>query len=1284
MRLTCKLLIVPVMEGNYSTLELNDSESFSFVLTSLWEADSGIRRVVINIPDTILYKDGIPHRWLFTSEQTGEIMKRKGDKLMPSEIIRTFKSKSRSLRGFKDQSSKQCVATIWYMTSKSTMSSFLVDDVQLASILHEQIVLEILAIQVFMGGWPVKASGILEHHFWVRKNSSVGHETFELACVVNGQNISTFSHNIDRLLICDSHHDSCKSYALRVIKRLELAARAKVANIVLQFVFNSSFVPFLVGARSIYFWDPPSHFWENRSKFCYLSGACPEVSSDYRSRILPHTQRTALNATIGSQEFRLVRDDTNNSIQENGSQQHSRLDDGAQVRNLPGSQEDEGGGEYEDYDNEDFDTTMEQKATKTTTFSVTTDVFTSVDSEEPISPNYVPPVKQERPASKIFYSDEDLPFRSAKLELGRLNGAGRRPLSASATGVYYPGAESAAVTAAVGRSKRASGILSFLNGTGPGLEFTRKKAPMTGERAHCEQMTESLRTRLHYYSSQVKEAEVIPLERFLKKRQSINAPHGSKERPKSHSGSRADGKHHSDIQLGGHGIANGGRRSSGLEKKMPSQSGTVCFGDYCGLTCFPDVDPALGTADNHVQDKAEGIHASNVSASESKGPDEEMNVHTLGLGSTGGSMPTLKQAVSVPDVVVDRRPEILPHQLPFRSVLLARAEEHYNGHKLWADSHLDLNVGQHEPEPLADGNIGLTQLAHRHLKRVGRACLAAVERIIHHSNEQSYNDAWDALNKEYRNQIYADALCKVHPSRFYHTVPLCDQCWKLYSLLDFYRESIVFGVLSEDARPKITTRRRPKSSSALSRGNPTDLLEISSRVEGDANVLLSRWRQAHDQDVQDSLISDEAKEESITEFITHNMIQANCSATPPGIAGRDVSVGISTKNGTISSWVQLTADDGSLTGGLPPMVTRPSTSRGDSALEIVDSRNTVGEMNKGSRRDIASRKDRISATKSRRSRQDPDEHVAGQQLQDKLGRGIAPLQQKRLQAAPLGNMLSQRAGNHGGERDLRGPRGKAHDPHQIRPHSSSTHRKEQNTLPRPKSAVTSSQGIFRGDNVRTLNTAPSAPSLAYVSDEERYSDALSQDLSAPNLRSTSVEFSNVMADPTLCFSGALSFRQPWAASGLVDITRSVEPAKNLLSLNDYNFSSLPYSTAPTFPLPSLSVDSGDDYEYGLGPTDSKFYTNRAVASDGDQLQSKDQNRGGGQGRTKSRATTASTGEKNALANGYLGGLDLNQKIEEVTASYGRRPEKLILGKRYDGRERRKGTTEGNDGRDRRK
>ena len=1025
-----------------TTIELSESESFSFLFTSLWEVESGLRRVVINIPDTILYKDGVPHRWLFTSEQTGEVMKKKGDKLIPSEIVRSFKNKSRSLRGFKDQNSKLCIATVWYMTSKTTMSSFLVDEVQLDSILGEKSVIEILAVQVFMGGWPVKASGIFEHHFWLRRNSTSGHETFELVSAAEGQAISTFSHKVDRLVIGETHHESCKSYALRVVKRLESICHSRVANVIVQIAFNSSNVPFVVGARSILLWDPAVVFMDNRLRICFVAGECPEVYADHVSPCLPRRksqQGGMFNVTghFGSSAPLVSRSASapalmaGKALGSTGTEEkHVFPDDDLDGRWGAGSDEEKRAFETGEGSSE---------ALSTVKFAVRindANLRSSVDSEEAILPNYAPPIRSTHPASNVAYSDEDLPFRSAKLELGRLNGQGRRPLSASATGVYYPGPEGMALKAAVGKSKRSSNLLASLDvgasdgsnaaashgatgrGGGGGLEVVRHKAPRPGERAHCETMTESLKTRLYYYSSQLKEVEKIPIEEFLSKRRPINAPHATRERPKAGiAASMAESKHRNSVPLGGHGVGNGGRRGTSVERKLPNQSGTVCFGDYCALVCVPDIDPALGVGEQV------GEHL----------PSQQQAGMTLGEALSQSRKPAQEQGATKTDDQIDRRAEILPHQLPFRSVLLARAEESYNGCKLWMDSAADLDPGQVEPTPLSGGGgtEGLTELARRHLERVGKQCLGAVRRIIHHTDDQSYDAAWSALNKEYRNQIYAEALSKVHPSRFYYTVPLCEQCWKLYGLLDFYRESIVKGVLDADQAKRgglrssshrrgspLITRGRGKEGGSFKLhdgadsghlGDPNQYeWEMEQKLLGERQqaLLLEHWRQAHELD--ESLrheAADEAKEESVQDFIKHSLQEDG---------GRNIDLGISTAGGALSSWVNFSIESSLAEAGdagpqsdehAPPrpatvgIAERPRPSRADKKHATAATAAAAASSSAGA-------KQRSANLAS---------HLGPREL---LGLGVAPNQQRRMQAAPLGNMLSQRAGNHGGELDV--------------------------------------------------------------------------------------------------------------------------------------------------------------------------------------------------------------------------------------------------------------------------
>jgi len=74
-------------------------------------------------------------------------------------------------------------------------------------------------------------------------------------------------------------------------------------------------------------------------------------------------------------------------------------------------------------------------------------------------------------------------------------------------------------------------------------------------------------------------------------------------------------------------------------------------------------------------------------------------------------------------------------------------------------------------------------------------------------------------------------------------------------------------------------------------------------------------------------------------------------------------------------------------------------------------------------------------------------------------------------------------------------------------------------------------------------------------------------------------------------------QQPFLGGGLVDVTQIAHQRPqpvDLLSGDQYFFSTLPYTTAPHFPLPTMTSLSsegfgGADFDYGLGPTDSRFY-----------------------------------------------------------------------------------------------
>jgi hypothetical protein len=51
-------------------VDFSGLESFHLLLKSVWNAEFAFR-LKLNIVDTILFKDGRPNYWIFTSDQTG-------------------------------------------------------------------------------------------------------------------------------------------------------------------------------------------------------------------------------------------------------------------------------------------------------------------------------------------------------------------------------------------------------------------------------------------------------------------------------------------------------------------------------------------------------------------------------------------------------------------------------------------------------------------------------------------------------------------------------------------------------------------------------------------------------------------------------------------------------------------------------------------------------------------------------------------------------------------------------------------------------------------------------------------------------------------------------------------------------------------------------------------------------------------------------------------------------------------------------------------------------------
>ena len=132
-------------------VELSYLESFSFLFKSLWRysssemdqlgstklsinertiskkgIDEGFERYRVNIVDTLLFYKGRPFRWLFTSEQSHEVLKKKDDKLDTFQIVKILKEKCKKLCVHKELllGLRMKIANIWHLVTHSLTHSY--------------------------------------------------------------------------------------------------------------------------------------------------------------------------------------------------------------------------------------------------------------------------------------------------------------------------------------------------------------------------------------------------------------------------------------------------------------------------------------------------------------------------------------------------------------------------------------------------------------------------------------------------------------------------------------------------------------------------------------------------------------------------------------------------------------------------------------------------------------------------------------------------------------------------------------------------------------------------------------------------------------------------------------------------------------------------------------------------------------------------------------------------------------------------------------------------------
>jgi hypothetical protein len=272
-----------------AVVELSNVESFSFLFKSIWSPVETIDgRSKLNVLDVILFDKGVPFRWLFTSSKTGEIMKKKSEKLNSMEIIKSMKSRAHTLSCDK-HALRSSIATIWnFDTSNNTIFSYVVDEIGLVNLFEDKFSLDkVLAIQVYLNGWPLKGSGVFEHRITMDSEGRRQYETTEFVNPPDDAHVTTYSKGIRKLFVTETQHNAIKILSRKLLKVLDVSSNTTVASIVIQVVFDSSWIPYIVTAKNIVMCDA-SYDWYTRSKrdeMIYASGVFPLVSRAMKNQL---------------------------------------------------------------------------------------------------------------------------------------------------------------------------------------------------------------------------------------------------------------------------------------------------------------------------------------------------------------------------------------------------------------------------------------------------------------------------------------------------------------------------------------------------------------------------------------------------------------------------------------------------------------------------------------------------------------------------------------------------------------------------------------------------------------------------------------------------------------------------------------------------------------------------------------------------------------------------------------------------------------------------------------
>ena len=263
-------------------MDLSLTESMLFLMEGLWVEESSRHKV--HIADTILIRNDLPVKWLFTCND-GFVLRKGKQQLraienIPSSLRRTLQKKYKSPIGARSK-----IAKVWTL-QQDILIEELLDQAQLSAKLKSPSQLEhVFMIQIYLEGKPYRGCGLFKHQYVVCPTEDVPQLSWELTAPppprgeVGSELIQQHS---SKLSVPKEIDTALRDISKQVVGWLEAYSGFTVELALLTFTLTASGVFVLTGIESVRLSNVPRKMKE-RNKVVTRTNPIPMVNATQKT-----------------------------------------------------------------------------------------------------------------------------------------------------------------------------------------------------------------------------------------------------------------------------------------------------------------------------------------------------------------------------------------------------------------------------------------------------------------------------------------------------------------------------------------------------------------------------------------------------------------------------------------------------------------------------------------------------------------------------------------------------------------------------------------------------------------------------------------------------------------------------------------------------------------------------------------------------------------------------------------------------------------------------------------